>query len=79
MTTFQPTDYLERKESVPPFEIHVVSYKLADTYHCTVDNVSPGAVLARTQGRTREEAENAAVSQAKELLAKTRIVNERHS
>jgi len=76
VTTFQATDYQERKESVPPFEIHIVSYQLGDTFHCTVDNVSPGAVIARAEGKTREEAEKIAVTRAKELLAKTRIINQ---
>ena len=56
-----------------PFEIHIVSFKLGGKYHCKVDNVSPGAVLARAEGATRAEAEHAAVTQARRDVAATRV------
>lgn len=65
--------YRSRRTKVGAFEINIESYRLGDTYHCKVDNVQPGAVLARGQGKTREEAERVAVEKAKEMLAKTRV------
>lgn len=74
MTAFKPEEYQEKKEKVIPFEMHIVSYKLDNTYYCTVDNVNPGAVIARTQGKTREEAESGAITKAREALNKTRVL-----
>ena len=69
MNTVRPQEYLERTESVPPFRIHIVSYRLGDVYYCSVDNVDPGAVIARSEGSTREEAEVRALERAKKLLS----------
>jgi len=66
--------YSRRQQQVGRWKVNIVSYKLGDQYYCTVDNVEPGATLARGQGSTREEAEKKALERAKELLAKTRVV-----
>jgi len=66
--------YSKRQEQVGRWKVNIVSYKLGDQYYCTVDNVEPGATLARSQGSTREEVEKKALEKAKELLAKTRVV-----
>lgn len=63
----------ERKEWVGRWEIHIVSYRLDKVWICTVDNVSPGANIARATGKTREEAEERAMGKAKERLAQTRV------
>jgi hypothetical protein len=65
-------EYSERKVQVDGWEVKLTSYKLDNKYHCTADNVSPGANLARVQGETREEAEQKALARAKELLARTK-------
>jgi len=57
---------------VGEWEVRLTSYKLGNTYHCTADNVDPGAWLARAQGATREEAENRASQRASKLLGRTR-------
>jgi hypothetical protein len=75
MTILKPEEQQERKESFPPFEIHLLSYRLDKTYYCTVDNVDPGAVIARAKGATREEAEAEAIAKAKERLLQTRIIS----
>jgi hypothetical protein len=66
--------YSKRQEQVGRWKVNIGSYKLGDQYYCTVDNVEPGATLARSQGSTREEAEKKTLEKAKELLAKTRVV-----
>ncbi len=76
MSTFRAEDYDRRTEPVGEWELGVVSYKLGDRYVCEVDNVSPGAKLARAEGAAREEAETAALGKARYLIAKTRIVPE---
>jgi hypothetical protein len=76
MTILKPEEQQERKESFPPFEMHVLSYRLENTYSCTVDNVEPVAVIARAQGATREEAEAKAIAKAKERIQQTRILSD---
>ena len=65
-------EYSTREVELAGWKARVTSYKLGDTYHCSVDNVSPGAVVARTEGKTREQAENEAVEKATRYLAQTR-------
>ena len=48
-------EYSERQVEMEPWQVKLTSYKLGDVYHCTADNVSPGAALARTTGASREE------------------------
>lgn len=61
-----------RTVEVEGWQVRLTSYKLGDVYHCTADNVDPGAWIARTQGATREEAENSALERARQLLGRTR-------
>lgn len=65
-------DYSTRTLDVDGWQVRLTSYKLGDTYHCTADNVDPGAWLARTEGATRDEAENRALERARQLLSRTR-------
>ncbi len=64
MNVMRAEEYRERKESVPPYTVHITSYRLGEVYHCTVDNVDPGAVIARSKGSSREEAEATALRSA---------------
>lgn len=73
--TVRPEEYARRREQVEGWDINVVSYRLGATYRCEIDNVSPGANIARGQGATRQEAETQALEQARRRLARTR----RHS
>ena len=73
MTVERSSDYQERWESVPPFQIHITSYKVHDTYYCSVDNVDPGAVIVRTKGQVRDEVELKAIMRAKERLEYSRL------
>ena len=72
MTVAQPTEYNERWEPVPPFQMHIISYKFGDIYYCSVDDVDPGAVISRSHGSTRIQAEQQAVKRAKERLEYSR-------
>lgn len=56
------------------WEARVISYRVGDKFHCVVDNVSPGAWIARATAATREEAEREATQQAEQRLAKTRVL-----
>ncbi len=68
MKILRPEEYQERIQAVPPFQVRIVSYRLGDEFHCTVDNVDPGAVIARGQGSTRAEAETSAMERATRRL-----------
>jgi hypothetical protein len=70
--TMRVEEYGERNLQLAGWDVHLTTYKLGDKYHCKADNVSPGAALARTTGSTRDEAEDAAIAKAQELLGRTR-------
>ena len=73
MNVDHPSDYQERRESVPPFQIHITSYRIKDIYYCDVDNVDPGAIIVRSKGLVRDEVELNAVKRAKERLEFSRL------
>lgn len=68
----KPEEYSERQVELAGWPVKVTTYRLGSVYHSKADNVSPGATLARATGSTREEAEQAALDRARELLARTR-------
>jgi len=68
----QAEEHTTRVEEWEGWKIKLTSYRLGDRYHCTADNVEPGAWIARTEGATREEAEKKALERARQLLARTR-------
>ncbi|HXH02697.1 MAG TPA: hypothetical protein VNN09_05185 [Candidatus Competibacteraceae bacterium] len=70
--SLRPEDYQRRQETLAGWPVGIVSYRIGDRYHCQVDNVSPGARLARGEGASREEAERQALDKAREMLARTR-------
>jgi hypothetical protein len=65
-------DYQERTLELAGWPVHLTSYRMGETFHCTADNVSPGANIARSTGATREEAERKAIERATERLAATK-------
>ena len=64
-------DYQRRRQELAGWPVGIVSYKLGDRYVCEIDNVSPGARVARAEGSTREEAERAAIEAAERRLGRT--------
>jgi hypothetical protein len=65
-------EYSERQVDVEPWQVKLTSYRRGEVYYCKADNVSPGAALTRATGATREEAEQAALDRARQLLSRTR-------
>jgi hypothetical protein len=61
-----------RTMDIAGWPVNLASYRIGETFHCTLDNVSPGATLARTTGATREEAEEKAIARATERLERTK-------
>jgi hypothetical protein len=64
--------FSRREQELAGWRIAIETYKLGETYHCTISNVDPGARLARADGSTREEAERRALEKAERYLAQTR-------
>ena len=65
--------YQRRREELAGWPVGIASYRLGERFVCEIDNVSPGARLARAEGATREEAERAAMADAERRLARTRV------
>jgi hypothetical protein len=66
-------DYQRRRQELAGWPVGIVSYKLGEQFVCEIDNVSPGARVARAEGATREEAERAAIASAERRLARARV------
>ncbi len=66
----KPEDYSSRKETLAGWPVTVVSYRLGQTYHVTVENNDPGAWVVKAQGSTKQDAEQQAITEATALLAK---------
>ncbi len=64
--------YSERRMTLEGFPIRITSYCLDGVYHTAIDNVDPGARVARAEAATCEEAERAALEDAARRLARTR-------
>ena len=69
-----PEHYREESFELAGWPVHLVSYKLGEDWICKIDNVSPGAQVARTKGATQEEAESACREKAERRLGATRRV-----
>jgi hypothetical protein len=65
-------EFQETRLEIAGWPVNLTIYRLGNEWHAKADNVSPGAALCRTTGATREEAEQAALRRAQELLSRTR-------
>jgi hypothetical protein len=65
--------YRVRRADLAGWPVRITSYRLGATFRAEIDNVSPGAVIARAEGGSREEAEALASSKATERLGRTRV------
>ena len=65
-------EFEKRQEKLAGWDVNITAYRIGETYHCHVDNVSPGATVSRGEASTREEAEKIAIDKARERLAATR-------
>jgi hypothetical protein len=72
MSRFTAEEYEQRQEMVDGWEMGITTYRLADRCYCKVDNVSPGALIARAVAPTKAEAEGVALANARARLATTR-------
>lgn len=75
--TMKPENYSERMFQLDDWQVRLTSYGLEGKYYCKVDNVEPGACIARAQGATKEEAEQGALARAQEYLSRTRRLTQK--
>jgi hypothetical protein len=67
-------EYQETSFELAGWPVRMVSYKLGEKYIAKIDNVSPGAQVARAEGATRDEAESKVTEDAQRRLQRTRRV-----
>jgi hypothetical protein len=72
MSQFTAQEYERRHEVLEGWEIGITTYRLGERCFCKVDNVSPGALIARAVAATKAEAERSALASARTRLASTR-------
>ena len=70
--TFTAQEFQRELQNAGGWEIGVTTYKLRGRWICKVDNVSPGATIARAHDESRDVALQRALDKAIERLATTR-------
>ncbi|HET9986800.1 MAG TPA: hypothetical protein VFQ38_24700 [Longimicrobiales bacterium] len=65
-------DRSTRQDELAGWPVRITSHRIGEIYYASVDNVDPGATIARASASTREEAEGVAVEKARSRLAQTR-------
>jgi hypothetical protein len=68
-------EYKEQSFELAGWPVKMTSYKLGDKYIAKIDNVSPGAQIARAEAATREAAESKATEDAQRRLQRTKRVS----
>ncbi|MCB9597385.1 MAG: hypothetical protein H6719_31965 [Sandaracinaceae bacterium] len=74
MRTFNAEGYEVREIVLHGFPVRIASVLLDQAWSCRIDNVSPGATIARGSGPTREAAEQDALTRATERIKRTRRI-----
>ena len=64
-------EFSTSNEQLEGWPVRITGYRIGARYFCHVDNVSPGAIVARASGATADEARMMAVENARVRLAKT--------
>ena len=76
MADLRAEEHRQWKGEAGGWPVGVTSFRLGEEWICHVDNVSPGAIIARGRGASREEAEQAALAIATKRLGSTRRMQE---
>ena len=74
--SLRPESYRRWEDVIDGWPVCLTAYTIGDRFLCKIDNVDPGAVIARGEGATPEEAEAEARSRAKARLATTQRMKE---
>ena len=65
--------YQRRRQELAGWPVVIVSYRLGGRFICEIESGGAGARLARSEGPTREAAEEAAMATGSARLARTRV------
>jgi hypothetical protein len=65
-------DYEHRRRNLAGTAVGLATYAVGEQYVCTVDEHDSGVFLARGEGRTRTEAEQAALAAARARMESSR-------
>jgi hypothetical protein len=57
-------NYHKEQMEVEGRMINITTYKIGERYFCHIDNVTPGATIARTEAASLEEARELALQKA---------------
>jgi hypothetical protein len=68
----KPEQYSRREMELGGWPISIETYKLGETFYCSISNVDPGARFARAEASTFEGAERIALEKASRYLQQTR-------
>lgn len=71
MKSFRAEEYLKRSGLIDGWDVGITTYRILDKYVCLIDNVSPGATIARAAAATPEAAHRRATEVARARLATT--------
>ena len=71
--TLKAEGYQQRRQELAGWPVRITSYRIGPTWRSEIDNVDPGAAVARGQGDTREAAERMAIEKAETRLGRTRV------
>lgn len=71
--TFKAEEYQQHRTELAGWPVRVTSYRLGERWICEIDNVDPGAMVARAEGDSRAAAEAAATTKAEQRLGRTRV------
>jgi len=61
-------NYRLEKKAVNGTAIFITSYKIGTKFYCHIENIDPGATIARAYGETQEAAKQAAIAKALERI-----------
>ena len=68
----QPENHSVSELTLEGWPVRLISYRLGELWHAKVENVSPGATLARASAALLEDAQRQVLEAAKRRLARTR-------
>ena len=64
-------EFRDRQETLLGWPIRIQSYRLNNTFFCSVYNVDPGGRLTSAEGATRDEAESSALEKARKYVERS--------
>lgn len=61
-------NYRLEKKAVNGTELFITSYKIGARFYCHIENLDPGATIARAYGESQDAAKRAAIAKAVERI-----------